>query len=137
MTIKSETVKEAKSALKSMSKKTERRLTKGEFIASLIKEIHAKMEAGFQLDEICEELNKTLPDDQQIKPNTFRTYVRKAREDAGIKPLRTWTRRTDKKTSDEVEGEYKDDDKDTQRGIPKDSKKVKTEDEFRNMSGDL
>ena len=133
MTIKSEAVKEAKSALKSMSKKKDTRLTKAEFVASLINEIHTKMEAGFQLDEICEELNKTLPDDQQIKPNTFRTYVRNAREEAGIKPLRNWTRRTEKPTPNATKQKNEGVDKDTTKNIAK----TKTEDEFRNMSGDL
>lgn len=133
MTIKSEAVKEAKTALKSMSKKKETRLTKAEFVASLINEIHAKMEAGFQLHEICEELNKTLPGDQQIKTNTFRTYVRNAREEAGIKPLRNWTRRTEKPAPNLTEQKSEGIDKDTTKDIPK----KKTEDEFRNMGGDL
>lgn len=137
MTIKSDTIKEAKSALRSMAKKSEKRLTRADFVASLIKEIHEKMEAGFSIAEICEELNRTLPDDQKIKMNTFKTYVRKAREEAGIKPLRTWTRRTDKNTSDELEGKGKGAEKNTQKGVSKDIKTTKTEDEFRNMSGDL
>jgi IS30 family transposase len=95
MTIKSDTIKEAKSALKSMSKKSEKRLTKADFVESLIKDIHEKMEAGFSIAEICQELNKTLPSDKQIKLNTFKTYVRTARKEAGIKPLRTWTRKTE------------------------------------------
>lgn len=95
MAIKSEMVKDAKSALRSMSKKSEKQLTKADFVASLIKEIHEKMQAGFSISDICEELNKTLPDSEKMKLNTFKTYVRRAREDAGIEPLRTWTRRTE------------------------------------------
>lgn len=125
MTIKTETVREAKSALKSMSKKSEKRLTRAEFVASLIKEIHEKMEAGFSIAEICEELNRTLPDDQKIKMNTFKTYVRKAREEAGIKPLRTWTRRV-------KVGHAK-----TENGASKKDKKVNTEADFRDQGGDL
>lgn len=52
------------------------------------------MTAGFSLEEICEELNKTLPEDDQFKMNTFKTYVRRARTQAGIAPTRSWTRRT-------------------------------------------
>lgn len=129
MTIESEKVREAKSALRSMSKKKSTRLTKAAFVSSLITEIHAKMEAGFQIDEICEELNKTLPEKDQIKTNTFRTYVRTAREEAGIKPLRTWTRRTKNDSKDKVKGIVKD----TEKG----SIKAKTEDSFREMGGDL
>lgn len=125
MTIKSDTLKEAKSALRSMSKKSEKRLTRADFVASLIKEIHEKMEAGFSIGEICEELNRTLPDDQKIKMNTFKTYVRKAREDAGIKPLRTWTRRTEA-APDKAKG-----------GASKEDKKVNTEADFRDQGGDL
>jgi IS30 family transposase len=125
MTIKSDTLKEAKSALRSMSKKSEKRLTRADFIASLIKEIHEKMEAGFSIAEICEELNRTLPDDQKIKMNTFKTYVRKAREEAGIKPLRSWTRRIEvapKKSGSDAS---------------KEEPKRKTETDFRDQGGDL
>lgn len=125
MTIKSDTLKEAKSALRSMSKKSERRLTRADFVASLIKEIHEKMEAGFSIAEICEELNRTLPDDQKIKMNTFKTYVRNAREEAGIKPIRTWTRRT------EVGPEKPESD------ASKEDPKRKTEADFRDQGGDL
>lgn len=93
MALKREHLKEAKSALKSMSKRREKKLTKADFVASLIQDIHAKMTAGFSLEEICEELNKTLPDGQQLNMNTFKTYVRKARTEAGIAPTRPWTRR--------------------------------------------
>ena len=125
MTIKSDTLKEAKSALRSMSKKSEKRLTRADFVASLIKEIHEKMEAGFSIAEICEELNRTLPDDQKIKMNTFKTYVRKAREGAGIKPLRTWTRRA------EVAPEK------AKSSASKEDEKVNTEADFRDQGGDL
>lgn len=96
MSIDNEMVKEAKAALKQMSSGKTSRLTRQQFVSSLIKEIHAKMEAGFQLAEICDELNRTLPEDQKIKPGTFRAYVRTARAEAGIKPLKTWTRRNNK-----------------------------------------
>lgn len=96
MAIQADRLKEAKSALKSMAKKGDRKISKADFVASLIKEIHEKMEAGFSLAEICEELNKTLPEDEQIQLNTFKTYVRTARLEAGMKPLRSWTRRTEK-----------------------------------------
>ena len=125
MTIKSDTLKEAKSALRSMSKKSEKRLTRADFVASLIKEIHEKMEAGFSIAEICEELNRTLPDDQKIKMNTFKTYVRNAREEAGIKPIRTWTRRT------EVEPEK------SESRASKEEPKRKAEADFRDQGGDL
>jgi len=94
MTIKPEHLKEAKSALRSMPKRRGPKLTKAGFIASLIQDIHAKMAAGFSLEEVCEELNKTLPDGEQLNMNTFKTYVRKARTEAGIAPTRAWTRRT-------------------------------------------
>ena len=94
MALKTEHLKEAKSALKSMSTRREKTLTKADFIASLIQDIHAKMTAGFSLEEICEELNKTLPEDEQLNMNTFKTYVRRARTQAGIAPTRAWTRRT-------------------------------------------
>ena len=94
MALKTEHLKEAKSALKSMSKRREMKLTRADFVTGLIKDIHAKMTAGFSLDEICEELNKTLPDEEQLKINTFKTYVRRARTQAGIAPTRSWNRRT-------------------------------------------
>jgi IS30 family transposase len=94
MALKPEHLKHAKAALKSMSAQREKRLTRADFVASLIKDIHAKMTAGFSLEEICEELNKTLPDGEQFKVNTFKTYVRRARTQAGIAPTRSWTRRT-------------------------------------------
>ncbi len=125
MTIKSDTLKEAKSALRSMSKKSEKRLTRADFVASLIKEIHEKMEAGFSIAEICEELNRTLPDDQKIKMNTFKTYVRKAREEAGIEPLRTWTRRPEMAP------------KKAEKSASKENTKRNTEEDFRDQGGDL
>jgi IS30 family transposase len=94
MALKTEHLKEAKSALKSMSKRREKKLTKADFVASLIQDIHAKMTTGFSLEEICEELNKTLPDGEQLNMNTFKTYVRRARTQAGIAPTRSWNRRT-------------------------------------------
>ncbi|PWL28087.1 hypothetical protein [Marivita sp. XM-24bin2] len=94
MALKTEHLKEAKAALKSMSAQREKKLTRADFVTGLIKDIHAKMTAGFSLEEICEELNKTLPEDDQFKMNTFKTYVRRARTKAGIAPTRTWTRRT-------------------------------------------
>lgn len=94
MALKTEHLKEAKAALKSMSSQREKKLTRADFVTGLIKDIHAKMTAGFSLAEICEELNKTLPEDDQFKINTFKTYVRRARTQAGIAPTRSWTRRT-------------------------------------------
>ena len=94
MALKPEHLKHAKAALKSMSAQREKRLTRADFVTSLIKDIHAKMTAGFSLEEICAELNKTLPDGEQLKMNTFKTYVRRARTQAGIAPTRSWTRRT-------------------------------------------
>lgn len=94
MALKTEHLKEAKAALKSMSAQREKKLTRADFVTGLIKDIHAKMTAGFSLEEICEELNKTLPEDDQFKMNTFKTYVRRARTKAGIAPTRAWTRRT-------------------------------------------
>ena len=96
MSIESESIREAKAALKQMSSSKTSKLTRQQFVTSLIKEIHAKMEAGFQLAEICEELNKALPENRKIKPATFRAYVRTARAEAGIKPLKAWTRRSKK-----------------------------------------
>ncbi|VVS96212.1 conserved hypothetical protein [Roseovarius sp. EC-HK134] len=125
MTIKSDKLKEAKSALRLMAKKSEKRLTRADFVASLIKEIHEKMEAGFSIAEICEELNRTLPDDQKIKMNTFKTYVRKAREEAGIKPLRTWTRKANVAPA---KAEY---------SASKEDTKVDTKADFRDQGGDL
>ncbi|WP_375700429.1 hypothetical protein [Pseudophaeobacter sp. TrK17] len=93
MALKTEHLKEAKSALKSMSKRREKKLTKADFVASLIQDIHTKMTTGFSLEEICAELNKTLPDGEQLNMNTFKTYVRRARTQAGIAPTRSWTRR--------------------------------------------
>jgi nucleoid DNA-binding protein len=94
MALKREHLKDAKAALKAMSARREKTLRKADFIAGLIHDIHAKMAAGFTLEEICEELNKALPDGEQIKMNTFKTYVRKARTEAGMAPTRSWTRRT-------------------------------------------
>ena len=94
MALKPEHLKHAKAALKSMSAQREKRLTRADFVTSLIKDIHAKMTAGFSLEEICAELNKTLPEDEQLNMNTFKTYVRRARTQAGIAPTRSWPRRT-------------------------------------------
>lgn len=94
MALKTEHLKTAKAALKSMSTRREKTLTRADFITGLIKDIHAKMTAGFSLEEICAELNKTLPEDEQLNMNTFKTYVRRARTQAGIAPTRAWTRRT-------------------------------------------
>lgn len=94
MALKTEHLKDAKAALKSMSARREKKLTKADFIASLIRDIHAKMADGFSLEEICEELNTTLPDHGKLNMNTFKTYVRKARIEAGMSPTRSWTRRT-------------------------------------------
>jgi len=93
MALKTEQLKEAKAALKSMSARREKTLTKADFIASLIRDIHAKMADGFSLEEICAELNRALPDGERLKMNTFKTYVRKARTEAGVAPTRAWTRR--------------------------------------------
>jgi len=93
MALKTEHLKDAKAALKSMSARREKKLTKADFIASLIRDIHAKMADGFSLEEICEELNTTLPDHGKLNMNTFKTYVRKARIEAGVAPTRAWTRR--------------------------------------------
>lgn len=97
MALKTEHLKDAKSALKSMSARREKKLTKADFVAGLIQDIHAKMAAGFSLEEICKELNKTLPDADKLNMNTFKTYVRRARTQAGIAPTRSWTRRTSPK----------------------------------------
>jgi IS30 family transposase len=94
MALKPEHLKDAKAALKSMSAQREKKLTRADFVTGLIKDIHAKMTAGFSLEEICAELNKTLPDGEQFKVNTFKTYVRRARTQARITPTRSWTRRT-------------------------------------------
>ena len=134
MSIDNAAVKEAKAALKEMSIKTKSKMTRQQFVASLIKEIHAKLEAGFQLGEVCAELNKTLPEDQQIKEATFRAYVRSARQEAGIKPIRTWTRRTDKASA-------KDSLKDDNLAHIKDKSKAntisKTASGFREMDDEL
>lgn len=94
MALKPEHLKDAKAALKAMSAQREKRLTRADFVTGLIKDIHAKMATGFTLEEICEELNKALPDGEQLKMSTFKTYVRKARTEAGVAPTRAWTRRT-------------------------------------------
>jgi hypothetical protein len=125
MTIKSDTIKEAKSALKTMAKRSEKRLTKADFVGSLIKDIHAKMQDGYSIAEICEELNKTLPDNEKMKLNTFKTYVRKSREEAGIKPLRTWTRRTEAMPTK------------TEKPKDKEDPKEVLETDFRDQRGDL
>jgi IS30 family transposase len=95
MTLKQEHLKAAKAALKSMSTRREKTLTQADFVASLVQDIHEKMTAGFSLEDICGELNKTLPDGKQLNMNTFKTYVRRARTEAGISPTRAWTRRAD------------------------------------------
>lgn len=94
MALKTEHLKDAKAALKSMSARHEKKLTKADFVAGLIQDIHAKMASGFSLEEICGELNTLLPDGDQLNMNTFKTYVRRARTQAGIAPTRSWTRRT-------------------------------------------
>lgn len=129
MSIESDKLKEARAALKGMSSKTKAKLTKQQFVASLIEDIHAKMAAGFQLAEICEELNKTLPPNEQIMLSTFRAYVRSAREEAGIKPLKSWTRRTPKESKDssEVKPEA------NREVSDKKIQSTKTEGQFRNM----
>lgn len=129
MAIKSDTLKEAKSALKTMSKGDKKRLTKAEFVASLIKEIHEKMKLGFSIEEICIELNKTLEPCDQIKLNTFRSYVRKAREEAGIKPTRTWTKRADGDSEKDHKGDIS--------SHRKEYKKEDTASDFRNQMGEL
>lgn len=130
MSTESEKLREARAALKSMSSKKNSKMTKQRFVTNLINDIHAKMKEGFQLDEICEQINMTLPESDRIKLSTFRAYVRTAREDTGIKPLRTWTRRDTKggnvaktKVNNEVE--------------KKQPIKAATQNEFRNMGGDL
>ena len=133
MSIESNKLKEAKAALKGMSSKRQVKLTKQQFVASLIEDIHAKMESGFQLSEICEELNKTLPADEQIKMSTFKAYVRSAREEAGIKPLKSWTRRDLKDSEDNAKVNYKDN---PEVNEVKDQG-TKTEGQFRNMAGEL
>lgn len=55
MALKPEHLKQAKLALKSMSTRREKKLTKADFIDSLIQDIHAKMAAGFSLEDICAE----------------------------------------------------------------------------------
>ncbi|UOA21627.1 hypothetical protein DSM14862_04467 (plasmid) [Sulfitobacter indolifex] len=129
MSIESNKLKEAKAALKGMSSKRQVKLTKQQFVASLIEDIHAKMEAGFQMSEICEELNKTLPPDEQIKMSTFKAYVRAAREEAGIKPLKSWTRRTPRESKDSSEGKLEDNREVSDKKI----QSTKTEGQFRNM----
>lgn len=94
MALKTEHLKDAKAALKAMSARRQKTLRKAEFVTSLVHDINEKMKAGFSLEEICEELNKALPDGEQLKMNTFKTYVRKARTEAGVAPTRAWTRRT-------------------------------------------
>jgi hypothetical protein len=133
MSIESDKLKEARAALKGMSSKTKAKLTKQQFVASLIEDIHAKMAAGFQLAEICEELNKTLPPDEQIMLSTFRAYVRSAREDAGIKPLKSWTRRAPKANEEVAEANSED----NQEVNDMKSQGTKTEGQFRDMAGEL
>ncbi|MFV1877767.1 hypothetical protein [Nioella sp.] len=94
MALNPEHLKDAKAALKAMSARREKTLRKADFIAGLIHDIHTRMADGFSLEEICEELNKALPEGEQLKMNTFKTYVRKARTEAGVAPTRAWTRRT-------------------------------------------
>ena len=133
MAIKTNTLKEAKTALKTMSKSKSKSLTKAELVASLIEDIHEKMLAGFKLEEICEEINKTLDEPDKLALNTFKTYVRTARLDAGIEPTRSWTRRSESQTkvNNKVDQEkYKND-------IKESAKRAPTESGFRNIGGDL
>ena len=133
MSITSERIKDAKAALKVMSSKKQAKLTKRQFIARLIEGIHAKMQAGFQLSEICEAINNTLPVDEQIKISTFRAYVRAARDKAGIKPLKSWTRRTPKSEDEIPEFDCKADTKSDNIARSMTS----TENQFRDTRGDL
>lgn len=125
MAIRSNKLKEVKTALKSMSKGSHGGITKAEFIASLIKDIHEKMLAGFKLEEIWEEVNKPLDEQDKITLNTFRTYVRKAREEAGMEATRSWTRRTEKPVKDASKKDAKED------------KKEDVNEGFRDQGGDL
>lgn len=128
MALKTEHLKDAKAALKAMSARREKTLTKADFIASLIRDIHAKMADGFSLEEICAELNKTLPDDGKLQKNTFKTYVRKARIEAGIAPTRSWTRRSGPAPTRVTAG--------PDQGRPKVSKEDPASD-FRDQGGEL
>lgn len=136
MSIDSDKLKEAKQALKAMSPRGRGRLTKQGFVTSLIREIHAKMEAGFKLSEICEEVNKSLPEGSQMKESTFRAYVRNARKEEGIEALKKWTRRTDKEGETETVAGGSKADKVSKEAKNKSTEKTSTADDYRHM-GDL
>lgn len=93
MTIKSESLKGAKAALQAMSKKKKTRITKSSFVDELIKEIHSKMENGFTLKDIHEELNNALSGNEKLNLNTFKSYVLSARKKAGLQSPKALKRR--------------------------------------------
>ncbi len=94
MMIDKDTLRKAKQALKEMPTKTKSHMSRKEFISALTKEIQSMREAGFTYSDICTELNKTLPEDAQMAASTLASYARKARAEAGLAPLKKWTRRT-------------------------------------------
>ena len=89
MAINSEHLEAARAALRSMPKKRKKNLTNADFVTALIKDINAQRAAGYSLEDICEELNKGLPDGSKLNMNTFRTFVGKAnRESAQVSTQR-------------------------------------------------
>ena len=123
MAITSDTLKEVKAALKSMSKGNQKRIKKADLVGSMIAEIHEKMLSGFTLEDICKEINKTLDEQDRIALNTFRTYVRSARQEAGMKPTRSWTRKSYAKREDQE--------------VKKENRKNDTAADFRDQGGEL
>lgn len=116
-------IDEAKKNLKIIKGKEKSNLTGKQFVAALIQDIHAKMKEGHKIHDIWSEINDPLPDDDKIKEGTFRRYVQMAREEAGLEPIKKWTRQVEKekqKTSKANEVENSED-----------QKERKTESDFR------
>lgn len=134
MAINSDSIKELKGAVRSMSKKNEKGLRKADVVSLLIKDIHEKMEAGFSLGDILEEINKKLPEGEKFKETTFKTYVRNARESAGIKPIRTWKRRAQQGATSVAAGVVAAKN-DSQVHVNNNPPEAKTEDGFRDIGG--
>jgi hypothetical protein len=126
-------VAEAKRILKQTSTRGKPGLTAKEFVASLINEIHAKMAEGFTVTQLWEQVNETLPEGSKIQKSTFGRYVQIAREEAGITPVKKWTR---KEKVDDQGGDKKITEAKMKDNIKADQKD-KTEGDFRNTGEDL
>lgn len=103
MSIDRDILKKAKQALNEMPKKKKDRISRRELVSELIKEIQSLRKTGYTYDDICTEVNKTLPKEAQMATTTFASYARKARAEADLEPLTKWTRRTQGRSENQPE----------------------------------